>query len=273
MWNNFQFCFQICDNVSWSRLILPSTCYYSWTQCVAQGRSDRKDVCKNRSLSYVNWIDSKLYPPLMKGYVMITSRASCVSSGDILLSINGVDLTQLTYNEAVSVLKAQTAQSQVVLRVIQTLSEESEEEAEANKDELDTMDDLRDDTLNWTPLWTRWLGLPRCSGFHYRQDFSSPIITTFCLSVWNVLDLTPDLTVAVTCTGAGTSSCTRPTTRAGASASSGVTRRATASSLSSSKPSCLVHPLTLTDASSRLTPLWPLPPAHPVITLSGQAPH
>lgn len=37
-------------------------------------------------------------------------------------------------------------------------------------------------------------------------------------------------------TGAGTSSCRRPTTTAGASASWGATRRATASSLSSSKP-------------------------------------
>lgn len=84
------------------------------------------------------------------------------SSGDILLSINGVDLTQLTYNEAVSVLKAQTAQSQVVLRVIQTLSDDSEEDSSAvSRDEMDLMDDLRDDTLNWTPLWTRWLGLPR----------------------------------------------------------------------------------------------------------------
>lgn len=73
-----------------------------------------------------------------------------------------MDLTQLTYNEAVSVLKAQTAQSQVSLRVIQTLSEESEEDAEAaDKDELDSGDDPRDDALNWTPLWTRWLGLPR----------------------------------------------------------------------------------------------------------------
>ena len=85
-----------------------------------------------------------------------------MSSGDILLSINGVDLTQFTYNEAVSVLKAQTAQSQVVLRVIQTLSDDSEEETEAaTMDELDLMDDPRDDPLNWTPLWTRWLGLPR----------------------------------------------------------------------------------------------------------------
>lgn len=86
----------------------------------------------------------------------------CVSSGDILLSINSVDLTQLTYSEAVSVLKAQTAQSQVVLRVIQTLSEDVEEDRDAsNKDELDPVDDLREDTFTWTPLWTRWLGLPR----------------------------------------------------------------------------------------------------------------
>ncbi len=85
-----------------------------------------------------------------------------VSSGDVLLSINGVDLTQLTYSEAVSVLKTQTAQSQVVLRVIQTLSEDAEEDTEAaNKDELDPVDDPRDDSLHWTPLWTRWLGLPR----------------------------------------------------------------------------------------------------------------
>ncbi|XP_039975539.1 ligand of Numb protein X 2b [Xiphias gladius] len=96
-------------------------------------------------------------------------RDGTIQRGDILLSINGVDLTQLTYNEAVSVLKAQTAQSQVVLRVIQTLSEDSEEETEAaNKDELDPVDDLRDDTLNWTPLWTRWLGLP--SHMHWCRD-------------------------------------------------------------------------------------------------------
>uniref|UniRef100_A0A665XEN3 Ligand of Numb protein X 2-like n=1 Tax=Echeneis naucrates TaxID=173247 RepID=A0A665XEN3_ECHNA len=96
-------------------------------------------------------------------------RDGTIKRGDVLLSINGVDLTQLTYNEAVSALKAQTAQSQVVLRVIQTLSEDSEEEAEAaDKDELDPMDDLRDDTLNWTPLWTRWLGLP--GHMHWCRD-------------------------------------------------------------------------------------------------------
>ncbi|XP_063342233.1 ligand of Numb protein X 2b isoform X1 [Pelmatolapia mariae] len=95
-------------------------------------------------------------------------RDGTIKRGDVLLSINGVDLTQLTYNEAVSVLKAQTAQSQVVLRVIQTVSEESEDDTEANNDELDIAEDSRDDTLNWTPLWTRWLGLP--SHMHWCRD-------------------------------------------------------------------------------------------------------
>ncbi|KAM9377014.1 ligand of Numb protein X 2b isoform 1-T4 [Pholidichthys leucotaenia] len=95
-------------------------------------------------------------------------RDGTIKKGDVLLSINGVDLTQLTYNEAVSVLKAQTAQSQVVLRVIQTLSEDPEDDLEGNKDELDTTEDPRDDTFNWTPLWTRWLGLP--SHMHWCRD-------------------------------------------------------------------------------------------------------
>ncbi|XP_030252530.1 ligand of Numb protein X 2b [Sparus aurata] len=96
-------------------------------------------------------------------------RDGTIKRGDVLLSINGVDLTQLTYSEAVSVLKAQTAQSQVVLRVIQTLSDDSEEDIEsASKDDLDPLEELRDDTLNWTPLWTRWLGLP--SHMHWCRD-------------------------------------------------------------------------------------------------------
>uniref|UniRef100_A0A674MUY4 Ligand of numb-protein X 2b n=1 Tax=Takifugu rubripes TaxID=31033 RepID=A0A674MUY4_TAKRU len=95
-------------------------------------------------------------------------RDGTIKRGDVLLSINGIDLTQLTYNEAVSVMKAQTAQSQVVLRVIQTLSEDNEEDKEAaSMDEMNPADD-RDDALNWTPFWTRWLGLP--SHLHWCRD-------------------------------------------------------------------------------------------------------
>ncbi|XP_040030069.2 ligand of Numb protein X 2b [Gasterosteus aculeatus] len=96
-------------------------------------------------------------------------RDGTIKRGDVLLSINGVDLTQLTYNEAVSALKTQTAQSQVALRVIQTHSEDPEEDAEAaNQDQQDAADDPREDALNWTPLWTRWLGLP--SPMHWCRD-------------------------------------------------------------------------------------------------------
>lgn len=187
----------------------------------------------------------------------------CVSSGDVLLSINAVDLTQLTYSEAVSVLKAQTAQSQVVLCVIQTLSDDTDEESEAaNKDELDPVDDLRDDTLNWTPLWTRWLGLPRWRLRQYIILFLHFKCTSF------LYDSAP--VVSVTCTGAGTLSCRRPTTRAGASVSWGATKRATASSLSSSKPLCRVRLLTLTDASSKLGAIWLL---YPVITRTHETLH
>uniref|UniRef100_A0A4W5KBQ0 Ligand of numb-protein X 2b n=1 Tax=Hucho hucho TaxID=62062 RepID=A0A4W5KBQ0_9TELE len=87
-------------------------------------------------------------------------RDGTIKTGDVLMSINGVDLTQLTYNEAVSVLKAQTAHSQVVLRVIQTISEEPEGEGEAGKEEMESVENLREDDVNWAPLWTHWLGLP-----------------------------------------------------------------------------------------------------------------
>ncbi|CAB1325396.1 unnamed protein product [Coregonus sp. 'balchen'] len=87
-------------------------------------------------------------------------RDGTIKTGDVLMSINGVDLTQLTYNEAVSVLKAQTAHAQVVLRVIQTISEEPEGEGEAAKEEMESVENLREDDVNWAPLWTHWLGLP-----------------------------------------------------------------------------------------------------------------
>ncbi|XP_030650196.1 ligand of Numb protein X 2b isoform X2 [Chanos chanos] len=99
-------------------------------------------------------------------------REGTIKKGDVLLSINGLDLTQLTYNEAVSVLKTQTAQSSVALRVIQTISEEDgEEDSEAaNTEEMDTHEGPREDDINWSPMWTRWLGLP--SQMHWCRDIA-----------------------------------------------------------------------------------------------------
>ncbi|KAL2077213.1 hypothetical protein ACEWY4_026717 [Coilia grayii] len=96
-------------------------------------------------------------------------RDGTIKTGDVLLSINGVDLTQLTYGEAVSVLKAQTAQPSISLRVIRTVAEEDEEEGDAaSKEEKEGGESPREDDINWAPLWTRWLGLP--SNMHWCRD-------------------------------------------------------------------------------------------------------
>lgn len=87
-------------------------------------------------------------------------------SGDVLLSINGIDLTHLTYNEAVTVLKTQTAQNTVTLRVIQTFTDEEEQDGESSTrdQDMETLEGPKEDDINWVPLWTRWLGLPRWVG-------------------------------------------------------------------------------------------------------------
>ncbi|TSQ81011.1 Ligand of Numb protein X 2 [Bagarius yarrelli] len=98
-------------------------------------------------------------------------RDGIIKQGDVLLSINAVDLTQLTYHEAVSVLKTQAAQSSVTLRVIRTVAEEEEQDAEAgHQEEMDTMESPREDDIHWSPLWTHWLGLP--GHMHWCRDIA-----------------------------------------------------------------------------------------------------
>ncbi|XP_056625832.1 ligand of Numb protein X 2b [Triplophysa dalaica] len=96
-------------------------------------------------------------------------RDGTIKTGDILLSINGIDLTQLTYNEAVTILKTQAAQSTVTLRVIQTFTDEEEQDGESSsREDMDTQEGTKEDDINWVPLWTRWLGLP--SYMHWCRD-------------------------------------------------------------------------------------------------------
>ncbi|KAK2838767.1 hypothetical protein Q7C36_013581 [Tachysurus vachellii] len=96
-------------------------------------------------------------------------RDGTIKPGDVLLSINAIDLTQLTYNEAVSVLKTQAAQSSVTLRVTRTITDEEEQDAEAaNQEEMDTVENPREGDTSWSPLWTHWLGLP--SHMHWCHD-------------------------------------------------------------------------------------------------------
>lgn len=77
-------------------------------------------------------------------------------SGDILLSINGQDLTYLSHSEAVGTLKASAASPSVQLRVLEVSMVQ-----EHDHDELLPHTHDSDFDANWSPSWVMWLGLPR----------------------------------------------------------------------------------------------------------------
>ncbi|XP_078403600.1 ligand of Numb protein X 2b [Cetorhinus maximus] len=81
-------------------------------------------------------------------------RDGRIKKGNVLLSINGVDLTQLSYNEAVSVLKLNAASSTVLLRVLEFPNIETSSAAE------ELLEAGKENDYDWTPLWVMWLGLP-----------------------------------------------------------------------------------------------------------------
>lgn len=84
------------------------------------------------------------------------SRSPSLPLGDVLLSINGQDLTYLSHSEAVGTLKASAASPSVQLRVLEVSMVEEHEH-----DELLTHTHDSDFDANWSPSWVMWLGLPR----------------------------------------------------------------------------------------------------------------
>ncbi|XP_030066185.1 ligand of Numb protein X 2 isoform X2 [Microcaecilia unicolor] len=92
-------------------------------------------------------------------------RDGRIKKGDVLLSINGVDLTQLTYSEAVSVLKSNAASHAVVLKALEFLpADGTMDPQEASADTAGEHDSV------WSPLWVMWLALP--SSMHYCRDIT-----------------------------------------------------------------------------------------------------
>lgn len=79
------------------------------------------------------------------------------SSGDVLLSINGIDLTNLSHSEAVAMLKASAASSVITLKALEV--EVLEEQTQVNE-EMSTISENEYDA-SWSPSWVMWLGLPR----------------------------------------------------------------------------------------------------------------
>nr|XP_056715608.1 ligand of Numb protein X 2-like [Euleptes europaea] len=112
--------------------------------------------------------DSKHRLPI---YVTSVQPVGClfrdgrIRKGDVLLSINNIDLTHLNYNEAVSALKSNAALHTVVLKALEiVVPEKTFESVEIPE----SRDGGGFSWASWAPLWVRWLGLP--SHLHFCQD-------------------------------------------------------------------------------------------------------
>uniref|UniRef100_A0A8D0H8V4 Ligand of Numb protein X 2-like n=1 Tax=Sphenodon punctatus TaxID=8508 RepID=A0A8D0H8V4_SPHPU len=89
-------------------------------------------------------------------------RDGRIKRGDVLLNINGVDLTHLSYYEAVSALKTNAASHAVVLKALEILVPERIPETS------EVPSDTSEHRFSWSPHWVMWLGLP--SYLHCCQD-------------------------------------------------------------------------------------------------------
>lgn len=78
-------------------------------------------------------------------------------SGDILLNVNGIDLTGVSRSEAVALLK--NTNSSVELKALEMRSCNSQEE----QDHLPPPEAMQatSESSDWSPSWVMWLGLPR----------------------------------------------------------------------------------------------------------------
>ncbi|XP_025905634.1 ligand of Numb protein X 2 [Nothoprocta perdicaria] len=87
------------------------------------------------------------------------ARDGRIKRGDVLLTINGIDLTNLSHSEAVAMLKASAASSVVSLKALEV--QIVEEQPQSNEEQLSTISENEYDA-SWSPSWVMWLGLPSC---------------------------------------------------------------------------------------------------------------
>ncbi|XP_043913675.1 ligand of Numb protein X 2-like [Protopterus annectens] len=128
--------------------------------------SVKKEPQESLGITVSGGRDSKYKLPI---YVTSIQPIGClyrdgrIKRGDILLSMNGIDLTLLSYGEAVSVLKSHTTSSTVVLKTLECRTPEKETELVREPAES-----LVESERGWTPLWIMWFSVP--SHLHYCHD-------------------------------------------------------------------------------------------------------
>ncbi|NXT88577.1 LNX1 ligase, partial [Anhinga rufa] len=87
----------------------------------------------------------------------VISRDSRIKTGDILLNVNGIDLTGVSRSEAVALLK--TTNSSVVLKALEMRACETQEEQGCLLPPRAMQE--TSESSEWSPSWVMWLGLPR----------------------------------------------------------------------------------------------------------------
>nr|XP_017531920.2 ligand of Numb protein X 2 [Manis javanica] len=93
------------------------------------------------------------------------ARDGRIKQGDILLNINGIDLTNLSHSEAVAMLKASAASPTVALKALEV---QIVEEAPQTAEEQPSTFSENEYDASWSPSWVMWLGLP--SALHSCHD-------------------------------------------------------------------------------------------------------
>uniref|UniRef100_A0A8B9T613 Ligand of numb-protein X 1 n=1 Tax=Anas platyrhynchos TaxID=8839 RepID=A0A8B9T613_ANAPL len=83
----------------------------------------------------------------------VISRDSRIKTGDILLNVNGIDLTGVSRTDAVALLK--NTSSSVVLKALEMRACDGQEESSRH-----TPPEAAESS-EWSPSWVMWLGLPR----------------------------------------------------------------------------------------------------------------
>ncbi|XP_074010865.1 E3 ubiquitin-protein ligase LNX [Numenius arquata] len=87
----------------------------------------------------------------------VISRDSRIKTGDILLNVNGIDLTGVSRSEAVALLK--NTNSSVVLKALEMRACDAQEERGHLPSPEATQ--ATSESSEWSPSWVMWLGLPR----------------------------------------------------------------------------------------------------------------
>nr|XP_014708985.1 E3 ubiquitin-protein ligase LNX isoform X3 [Equus asinus] len=88
----------------------------------------------------------------------VISRDGRIKTGDILLNVNGIELTEVSRSEAVALLKSTS--SSVVLKALEVKEHEGQEDC-SSPAALDYSNHNTAPPGDWSPSWVMWLELPR----------------------------------------------------------------------------------------------------------------